>query len=563
MPPDDVADAHSPPGGSSPGGTSGPGVAAELAAWLADVDRHLGLALRSAPGSPALHGGLEPLADALAALVARSGKLDLEVTPRSLEWRGERVYHVQTAEVPGERPELEHELSWLLHRDGIRRIRLRPGLEPAEVRAFLFALAAAMVGSGTHADLVTRVWDAAPAHLWLVTEEPGAARPDPLREGRDEPGPGHVPDWPLPEAPAVDVARLWQELRHDEDESVASLREAWRRERSVPFEEAFATFAAEVRALDARPAMREALAAAVATWIATAVQRADWAQALRALEQLARVDPDRRQADEFLAHALGALDGAGLAARLDASGVADQGRMFAFAVEAGEPALPLLTSVLARSQKARVRAGATTALAWAFADDPAPLAAWLADPRWHVVRNVVFALGQIGGPAVVPLLAHALRHLDPRVRRAAVHALGQVPPAWRRPVLVAQLDTQDPRLLAGVLAMLARDPDTRVAESVLARVTAPEFVVRAEDERVLLLESLPELAGEFAVPVLAGVLVRGGWFAQPSAERTAAAHALRSLGSPAARRALEQGLRHRSGAVREACGQALARRESA
>jgi hypothetical protein len=359
------------------------------------------------------------------------------------------------------------------------------------------------------------------------------------------------------------VTRLWQEIQDGEAQALAELRANWRRGRALPFAEAVESFVGELCARDPRPPMAEALAAALVTWIATAAQRAEWTEALRALDVLWRADPGRRHGDEFLVHALGSLDAVTITERLDESSAVDQGRLFAFAVGVGAPALPLLTSVLAHSQKARVRAGATTALAYAFADNPAPLAAWLADTRWHVVRNIVYALGQIGGPEVVPLLAHATRHLDARVRRAAVHALGQVPPAWRRPVLVAQLDTQDARLLAAVLGMLARDPDTRVADSLLARVLAPEFGVRPEEERVLLLGALPELVGEAAVPVLAQLLARGGWFARASAERAAAAQALRRTGTPLAHRALEAGLRHRSAAVREACSQALGWKASA
>jgi hypothetical protein len=564
VPAEDSADPQHPPGPPRPRADDpAPDTAAELAAWLADVERLLDLARRTGPGSTDVADGIEPLAVELAGLVGRNGKLDLDVTPRSIGFRGQVVYDVAPAEVPGVRRELEHELSWLLHRDGIRRVRFRRGLDVEAARTILASLAAAAVAAGTHADLVTRLWDSDPPHLRLVTEDPGAVRPDPLREDRDDAGPRHASDWPLPEAPPADVSRLWQELQRDEAAAVDDLHAAWRREREVPFADAVEAFAAALRALDPRPAMNEALAASVVTWIATAVQRADWADALRALDVLWRVDPGRRHCDEPLAHALGSVDAGIVTERLDGSSADDQGRLFAFAVGVGAPALPLLASVLAHSQKARVRAGATTALAYAFADDPTPLAAWLADTRWHVVRNVVFALGQIGGPAVVPLLAHSMRHLDPRVRRAAVHALGQVPPAWRRPVLVAQLDAQDPRLLSDVLAMLARDPDSRVAESLLARVTAPEFGVRPEEERVMLLGALPELAGEQAVPALARLLVRGGWFAQPSHERLAAAQALRRVGSHAARHALEQGLRHRSAAVREACGQVLAWKESA
>src|SRR5262249_31820742 len=142
--------------------------------------------------------------------------------------------------------------------------------------------------------------------------------------------------------------------------------------------------------------------------------------------------------------------------------------VFGFVVRVGAPALSLLVSVLANSTRSRVRAGATTALAYAFADDPSPLGGWLSDPRWHLVRNIVFVLGQIGGGEVVPHLAVAARHIDARVRRAAIHALSQVPNHLRRSVLLTQLDTGDGRLLAASLAMLAPQPHGRVPAAVPA-----------------------------------------------------------------------------------------------
>jgi len=66
------------------------------------------------------------------------------------------------------------------------------------------------------------------------------------------------------------------------------------------------------------------------------------------------------------------------------------------------------------------------------------------------------------------------------------------------------------------------------------------------------------VASDQALPALEELLLRGGWFGRRSAERTAAARAIVRLGTPAARDVLEQGLRHRSDAVREACDEALA-----
>jgi HEAT repeat protein len=355
----------------------------------------------------------------------------------------------------------------------------------------------------------------------------------------------------------MDVKRLWEALRRHEAEAEPAFRDAWSRERSEPFAATVEALTSAALQDDSRPEMLEALSASVVTWIATAVQRSDWEDARCAHDLLRRLDTSGRLSAESLTHALGSVDAHAITERLDEADVREQARLFAFVVHVGAPALSLLVSVLANSGRSRVRAGATTALTYAFADDPSPLGTWLSDPRWHVVRNIVFVLGQIGGGEVVPHLAVAARHIDARVRRAAIHALGQVPHQLRRSVLLTQLDTTDGRQLAASLAMLAREPDVRVTEAILTRVRSAEFETRPEEHRIALLSALADVASDQALPALEELLLRGGWFARRTAERTAAARALVRLATPAAREVLEQGLHHRSEAVREACDEAL------
>jgi len=496
--------------------------------------------------------------------VQRHGPLHLDVTPRSIVMGDDTVFAADHSNAPTGERGLERELSWILHRDGLRALKLEKGLTEAEAATFLDVLLLAAPGDATDEDLVTMLWESAFAHVGTVTEEANLVRLNPLT-GRPGSAGGPAPvgsaplvdDWPQVQAPAMDAKRLWVSLRQNEAEAGLTFRDAWARERSEPFAAAAEALVLAALRDDARPEMLEALAASVVTWTATAVQRSEWEEARGAHELLKRLDPSGRSSAESLTAALGSLDAHAITERLDEADVREQARLFAFVVHVGAPALSLLMSVLADSGRSRVRAGATTALTYAFADDPSPLGTWLTDPRWHVVRNIVFVLGQIGGGEVVPYLAVAARHIDARVRRAAIHALGQVPHHLRRSVLLTQLDTGDGRILTASLAMLAREPDARVTEAILTRVRSPEFESRPEEHRVALLSSLADVASDQALPALEELLLRGGWFAKRSAERTAAARAIVRLSTPAAREVLEQGLHHRSEAVREACDEAL------
>ena len=539
-------------------------VANDVASWLAETARLLVIARRLGPQHADTRTLTRQLVAELVLLVQRHGALHLDVTPRSIVLRDETVFAADHSNAPTGERGLERELSWILHRDGLRALKLEQGLTEAEAATLLDVLLLAAPADATDEDLVTMLWEAGFTHVGAVTEEANVVRLNPLT-GRPGSAGGPalvasaplVDDWPRLQAPAMDVKRLWESFRPSEAEAGQAFRDAWSRERSEPFAAAAESLVAAALRDDARPEMLEALTASVVTWIATAVQRSDWEDARCAHDLLQRLDPSGRLGAESLTHALGSVDAHAITERLDEADVREQARLFAFVVRVGAPALTLLMSVLADSSRSRVRAGATTALTYAFADDPSPLGGWLSDPRWHVVRNIVFVLGQIGGGEVVPYLAVAARHIDARVRRAAIHALGQVPHHLRRSVLLTQLDTGDGRLLAASLAMLAREPDVRVTESILSRVRSPEFESRPEEHRVALLSALADVASDQALPALEELLLRGGWFAKRSAERTAAARAIVRLATPAARDVLEQGLHHRSEAVREACDEAL------
>ena len=532
---------------------SAPSSAEAVAEWCRGAARWLYLGRRLSRDAAETLELREGLSLRLPELVREHAGLTLEVTPRAIVLGETPVFVAEHANDLSGSAGLEHELSWVLHRDGIRRLHFHPGFTDGAARALLDAVAAAAPACATHEDLVTLLWDADPGDLEWETEEASTVAAGAQGASASLGDLARPFDEPLPEAPAADLHLLWLELERDEAAHGAAFAARWRTEHERPFVERSAAFVRELLASDARPELAAVLTASLVSWLATATQRGDWAEAREALALVERVDPERRHAGPALEHAFSGLDASTITDRLDSDPHELQAQAFALAVRVGAPALPLLVAILGQSGRTRVRAGATTALAFAFADDPSPLAALLADPRWQVVRDAVFVLGQIGGPTVVPLLARAGRHVDARVRRAAVDALGQVPAAQAHPVLVAQLDSQDVRALRAALAMLARDPGPLTAAAVLSRVQAPEFAARPDEHRLALIDALPDLAGDAAVPALAQLLVNGGWFARPSAERDAAAQALHRLGTPAALGVLEQGLRHRAAAVREAC----------
>jgi hypothetical protein len=73
----------------------------------------------------------------------------------------------------------------------------------------------------------------------------------------------------------------------------------------------------------------------------------------------------------------------------------------------------------------------------------------LSDPRWFVVRNAAYILGDLGDPELAAHLSGAVRHADLRVQRAAMNAILKSQFAGRGKILAEAL----PDLQAGVLEM--------------------------------------------------------------------------------------------------------------
>lgn len=462
---------------------------------------------------------------------------------------------------------IERRVPFLLYRDGVRAIELAANATRSDVEILVGALLDAADGRNEEQDLVNRLWESeltglrleiAPLETTLSVQlhPDHANKPDGALPGGEDP----FDDW-IAEAPGVSPNALWDALEPVESAATANWLAQWIADRERPRRERAGELLRSVQALQGDDTMQLAFANMTAGWLAHAIEHGQWREAQEAYEALPRQERLRERVEATLEQLLSGLNTEAIAERLDESDPETQGRFFALMVQLGRNALDLVVAVLGLATRARLRAAATTAICYSCSDRPEALDRYLDDSRWQVVRNVVFALGQIGGDAIAPMLTRAARHPDARVRKQVVQALGQVSPAKRLPILLAQLDTPDLSLLTATLTMLVRTPEPRVVEAIQSRIVAVDFETRPAEVRVALLGALGEAADERAIPALEALLHRGGWFARRSPERSAAAMTLARIGTPEAFEALRSGLRSRAEAVRVACQEALTRRE--
>jgi HEAT repeat protein len=356
----------------------------------------------------------------------------------------------------------------------------------------------------------------------------------------------------------ADVAVEYDRLVAGLESSLQRALAHWREEKDGDWDRKVPQLFRRILLLDDTDDTRAALAHASATWLVHMLDRHQLARAGKALELLDEVDPGHRRSREALARGLQTLDAAEMAEFLDEAEPAEQGRFAGLMVRLDEVATPFTFQVMGRATRGRTRAAAATALCYQCADHPERLQPFIDDPRLDVMLNLVFILGQIGGTGVVDMLRLAAQHPDPRVRRQAVLSLGGVPETERVPVLLDELARLDPHILGATLNLLARQSDQQASRFILGLIADPEFETRSEDVQRALFNALAEVAEDGAVPALEKLLNHNpGWLARRSFTQFAAALTLHRMGTPAARAALQTGLKSKHATVRSACADAL------
>src|SRR5262249_22940966 len=126
----------------------------DLASWCAEAARLLHMARRLGAAHADTRALQRRLVPELVLHVQRHGPLQLDVTPRSIVMGDETVFAADHSNAPTGERALERELSWALHRDGLRRLRLDPGLTEAEAATFLDVLVLSAPADATHDDLL-------------------------------------------------------------------------------------------------------------------------------------------------------------------------------------------------------------------------------------------------------------------------------------------------------------------------------------------------------------------------------------------------------------------------
>jgi HEAT repeat protein len=521
---------------------------------------------------------------------------DLVITPHDIRLDDEVVVRGAIRK-PGSQEEAiggpEEKLPFLFYGDGVRGLQFTPKLSRREYDALFDAVVTVGRGRNSQDDLTTLLWQSNLGALHVQTVPPEQqiflSTRRPRRGRRSFRGQAFAwgvsgadiradlgqmagaqglhrdtfDDWRLPDVHAH-PPQAYLAILPNVEASKTRLKEAFEQEIAVPWTSLAPRFIRLVVGISPDVDTRWAFCHSVVTWLAASLQEGAWDHAEEAVTLLHELDPRRVVVTDALTERLADLDTEPLAELLDEDEAQEQGRFSALMVHIGRPAIPLTGELMSLCTRQRARAACVTALSYLAADNPGDLQPLLDDPRWYVVRNAVFVLGQIGGSEVLDLLRRAALHPEPRVRREVVRALGGLSRAERTPLLILQLRSDDPQLVAAALGLLTRETNPRVTKAILERIEAPDFEGLPVHLQRAFLMALAEVADERLIPALELLLTKNpGWFAMRTLTRDWAARILKKIGNEQAMRILDLGLRSKTEAIRLACLDAMGEGRSA
>ncbi len=542
--------------------------------WVDALVRSIEALRVPARDDPAFHKVRADLDAMTQSCLEQVGDLRIIVEESSLSFEGQCVYHSSAR---------EGSLSLALFRDGVREIALHPGLDREELWDFVNVM---KWGTDRREegpdDVVTLLWERSLRHIEVVCV--------PLEESEDREGAGaatgEIPwpaghetssdaegegeersdDWSLP----IGTESAWNEdlvseLEFGEVEA-ANIRMLALIEQAVsPRDEVLEILSAMLGA-EVEPAPYLETASTMGSLVEQAVLEGDLALANQLMDRLRQISGAKPAASgAFQAATDQIIRDIGrhqfvsrLGPVLTAHPEIDLGALTSFLARLGSSSAPGICDLLSEINEMKIRRALCEALAISCKNDVDILIARLSDPRWFVVRNILYVLGRIAHQGVERALGGALCHNDARVRSEAARALRGIDTATSRAYLNSALRDPDKTVRVLVAQLIAKKGDERAARVIWTVIESPEFASREADERTSFFEALGHTGSDTLVPRLEQLLISGATSRSGTQEGGKdAALALAWLGTPAALAVLARELESKRPAVRDAVARAL------
>ncbi len=498
-------------------------------------------------GHPMTRQAVDALADRLGRHLDAHGPLVLEVEENGLAYDGEMVYTYGAS---------RDNLAFLLFRDGIRSLSLRPGLEPNELEAFVSRLAHADDLDSADQDLATALWEDDFAHIDYTLVDP-FLEGEVLSEGAIEdlrdvvltrleeakslrtPGAERAEgDLEIVDLKATDLESL--ALSADEaaqGDMVASLPTTTLEEFAVVLFELLGSYPWQIEEGDG-------LYRALVTVIASYVRTGDLNQIDFLIERLKEFEAQGRCAPGFVGAVLGSsVTAEGLNQLFLKAGqvlATDMAQIQDVLSQVRQWVLPSLLELLGNTPDRAIRRGLLSLLSTENGVPGSLLAPLMRDHRWFVVRNAVELAAVSRDEILMEDLERLTRHPEVQVRREVMRTLSAMGGPRAARLLVRSLSDEDASVRILAVSGVGRIGEPAHEAMVLAHIKSRDFESRSHDETSAFLQTYAALGGERAVPLLDKLCKSKLFDSHTPPVRIGAVRALASIPGPLARAALQE-----------------------
>jgi hypothetical protein len=524
------------------------------------------------PNNPVYQRAEQAIQQAFLPIWSSARQIGLSVVETDLVWEEQVVYH---------QPNKSESLAWMLYKDGMRFLTLRPGVEDEEMVRFLqLVTRARLLPTDAADDLLTLLWE---QDFQAIDYQFAEIISDSLTVLDPQ-----ATDMAMRQDPAAQ-AEVREEIKTDAADKLATgldlddfdstlyfldEKETAQLKREVDAEytrdERRASLDALLDIFELQPAtmVREEILAIFETLFPNLLNRGEFrtvAVLLREFRAVAQrvtaLDPQLRERlqsfqarlsePEILSQLLQSLEETE-AMPTDEDVGEVLGELHAEGLETMLTFLPTLTRPAIRG----ILESSVDRLATAHTDVVLSI---LGQGESPALTGAAGLCGRLGLQVAVPLLDRLVAHRDASVRLATVEALSLIGSPGALTALERALDDSDRGIrLAAVTTIAAkgyRAALRRLEAAVMGR--GPRELERAEKRQFF--EAYAVVAGAAALPVLSNILEPRGFLRrkESSETRTCAAYAIGRLQSPAARTVLERIQQDKDLPVRNAALRAL------
>lgn len=528
------------------------------------------------PSNPMPRAFLDALCSQFSEALALYGTLALHVTDSDFRYRDAVVYS---------EPNLRTSIAFLLYKDGLRQIAFHPGLTRDEVLQFVQVFASHEDVNRLEDDYVTLLWEMNAAN---ITYHATALSPDDaegmvtIADAQAMPMPPDAAMADMPESPPLDDldGLLDGEERRDATAEASVLRpsvevttmtpgEQERLQRECqdalhqPVENIITDILCEILLHGTTDESSGDALCLLERIITTYLENQAYRQAAELLQRLVALE-QAIDAPEKRAHLRDALASLGDAARMERLARAlvytdDDGALYAiFRVLRAKAILPLITA-LTEMPTTSARKVLCDFLAEIGADAVSTFLPFLGDPRWFVVRNIVYILGAMGSPQSIPGLMHAYAHPDVRVRREVIQALGAAATPRMSQVFSRALTDEDAFIRGMAAVNLGRIGGADGLQQLIQAIQDGAFRKKEAIEVISFFQGIGATRLPKATDFLKRKLFQRSLFHRAHLHdvHSGAALALAQLDTLETQAVLQNGLRTGNASIRAACQQAM------